>query len=908
MNTPDSEFSPLIKTKLYRPHLPVDLVPRPHLTAWLDERSYRPLTLVSAPAGYGKSTLISSWLDTCNYPHTWLTLDSQDNDLVVFLTYFLEAIRIIFPEAAQKTYNLLNAQTQPPVKSLAAHLANEINQLEKFFVLVLDDFEVIQNVAVHDFFNEFLLHPPRNFHLVICTRIDPSISIQKLRAQSLLTEIRAQDLRFTPDESYDFLQKVLGSTIEIRTAEELDQQSEGWVTGLRLAALALRHRVGKRSVEPNPIADNIYVTDYLMAEILEHQMPDTAEWMLKTSILGRFNAGLCEAVCREEQSTRTLPEGTPYLDGKRFLEWLVSSNLFSIPLDDYNRWVRYHHLFKDFLQSELSRQYNQTEITQLHVRASEWFGKQGLIDEALHHALEADDLSAAARLVEQNARLLLDNDQWHLLEKWVSRIPDSIIQVRPALLLARAWILFYHFALLEIPSILETVEMLLDEDEAAQPLLGEVDFFWGHHWFWQGQKSHSLPLFERALKRIPEDFQMARGHAELFWGVAKQMAGQKMQAVEALKKWLHDERTSHPIRQTRLLGSLVFIHFLSGELTEATLVAEQIRVIGEKHNNTYLKAWVSYLFGHAYFYWNDPKRASINFIRAVENRFFLHARAAIDSLVGLALTYQVLGDAKSANTTLIKLHDFAQEINNPAYVSIACSCQARISLLQGDLASAVHWIGMADLTIDTNIMFYWLEIPRITDCRVLIAQGTPASLNEATLKLKHYEQQNADENNIHQLIEIYLLETVAFQKQSQSELALAALERAITLTQPDGWIRPFSELGHEIIPLLTMHITQHGSSDYTHKLLSACQSHADTVISRSIQPPSEIIEPLTDREFEILNLLRERLTNKEIAAELFITIGTVQQHLNHIYAKLNVRGRRQAIAKATELAILTPHR
>lgn len=891
----------LIQTKFHRPTLPVDLVARSHLTNWLDERINSPITLVSAPAGYGKSTLISSWLDTCKYPHTWLTLDAGDNDLIRFLTYFLEAIRIIFPETVQKTQTLLTAQTQPPVKEFVINLINDINQLDEFFVLVLDDYEVIQNTAIHDFINDFLLHPLQDFHLVLCSRIDPPLSIQKLRAQNKLTEIRAQDLRFSVEESYRFLKNILGATVDMATAEELDQQSEGWVTGLRLSALALRHRVGKQQIDVKPTVNNKYVSDYLMAEILDSQRVVYAEWLLKTSILARFNADLCEAVCLDESLGSYQSEGAPALDGEGFLKWLVSSNLFSTPLDDHNRWVRYHHLFRDFLQTELADRYDQTAISDLHNKASEWFAEQGQVDEALHHALEAKELSAAAQLVEQNARTAIDSDQWYLLEKWIAQLPDSVIYERPLLMLAKAWMLFYHFALRDIPPLLETVETILDDDKAAQPLWGEIDFFWGHHWFWQGQIDHSLALFERALERIPKSFQVARGHAELFWGVANQMAGRKKEAILALKKWLHYEQIPHPIRQARLEGALIFIHFLAGELVEADQMAHNFLAAATKSKNAYATAWGSYLCGMVNYLWNDMEKAVHYFALAVEMRYNLHARAAIDSLAGLTLTYQALGHPDRAEATMALLLEFAQDTIDPVYISVAHSCQARLALSQGDQAFAVRWLQTSDLINDAGVMFYWIELSQITQCRVLIAEGTKTSLEEAMDLLQAYRQQNEDQHNIRQLIDILLLQVLIYNKQSKADQALATLAYVITLAEPGGWIWPFVEVGPELLPVLTLLIDQQGESEYIRKILAALKTGGDSDEGIPMISSPKLIEPLTNRESEILALLGERLTNKEIAAELHISVGTVQQHLNHIYAKLDVKGRRQAVTKATEL-------
>jgi LuxR family maltose regulon positive regulatory protein len=288
-----------------------------------------------------------------------------------------------------------------------------------------------------------------------------------LRAQGRLNEIRAQDLCFTQEEAHVLLQNMLGKTVDMAAVQSMEEQTEGWVTGLRLAALALRHRVGKQRIEVLPTPNNKYVSDYLMSEILDNQVASFSEWLLKSSILARFNPGLCEAVCLDERAELSQPEGVPQLEGEGFLKWLVDSNLFAIPLDDYNHWIRYHHLFREFLRTELGRRYGQTEISALHIRASEWFAQQGFIDEALQHALDAGDLLLAAQLVEQNGPALLDEDKWYVLERWLAQLPDDIIQQRAQLLLIKAWVLFYHFALRDIPALLESVEAILDVEAST---------------------------------------------------------------------------------------------------------------------------------------------------------------------------------------------------------------------------------------------------------------------------------------------------------------------------------------------------------------------------------------------------------------------------------------------------------
>jgi len=906
MSSSDLEGLPLIQTKLHRPLVPVDLVPRPQLTGWLDERRHRRLTLVSAPAGYGKSTLISSWLDFCNYPHTWLTLDEGDNDLSVFLKYFLEAIRIIFPDAANNTQALLAAPTQPPIKELAVTLVNEINQLDQFFVLVLDDFEFIQENLVHDFLNEFLLHPPRGFHLVLCTRMDPPLSIQKLRAQSQLTEIRAQDLRFSVEESVTFLEKMLGTTIDITTAKKMDQQSEGWVTGLRLAALALRHRVGNQRIEMIPAAHNQYVTDYLMSEILDSQEAIFSEWLVKTSVLERFNAGLCEAVCTGESEEASQSERDVQLDGAGFLKWLVGSNLFAIPLDDYNRWVRYHHLFRDFLQTELASRYDSAEIAALHARASKWFAQQGLIEHALQQALDGGDLSAAAQLVEQNRYMILRTGRWPLLGKWLDQLPDEIVQQRLGLLLAKAWVSNFQGTYEKIPPILQTIDGLLETETIEQALEGELDFFKALLLFWESQIDPSLELFRRAVERIPSANLGGRNEAEIYFATASQMAGQGEMVVRMYRQMLHNETSDGP-RKGYLLASLAFIHLFSGKLAMVYEVAQQMVAMGARTKNDIVEGWGSYLMGYMHYEWNDLETASHHFSQAVKKRYFLDINTPIDSYAGLIFSYQAMQQSDKANETMNLMLEFAQESNNPGHITLARSVQARLSLLQGDLLSAVRWLEMADISSDAGTMFFFLNLPRITQCRVLVAQGSETSLREATKKLQEYWQMCQATHNTPKMIEILLLQVLVHYKQELFDEALAALERAVNLARPGGYIRPFVELGLELVNLLDQLLRQGVAPDYIGQILAAFPSDAGLPEDKIINQQSQIdnlVEPLTNREFEILALLGERLSNKEIAAELYISVGTVQQHLNHIYSKLGVKGRRKAIAKATELDLL----
>ena len=454
-----NQFSDILRTKLYRPRYSGDLVQRPHLIKRLDARGQRPLTLVSASAGYGKTTLISSWLETCETPSAWLSLDEQDDDLVTFLTYFIAAIQTMFPATCQNTMALLNAATLPPLPVLGRSLINELDQLEPAFKLVLDDFHFILDKAVYDLLNELLRYPPRPLHLVVITRHDPSMLVSTLRARGKMIEIRSRDLRFTAVETAALLQQMLGVELDEATVANLTRKTEGWVTGLCLSILSLRHRDDlDRLLRSLPENLHLHVADYLMAEVVSGQPPAIQEFLMKTSILDWLNGPLCDVVAELDE---------PECNGQAYLEWLHNANLFTLPLSDQQGSYRYHHLFQEHLQNQLKRRYKPEEIASMHTRASTWFAKTGLVGEALRHALAVGDATVAADLVTKHRHELMNQERWRLLERWQNLLPREDVEKKVKLLLTQAWLMASKFRYEEIPPILERVEIILGGENAT---------------------------------------------------------------------------------------------------------------------------------------------------------------------------------------------------------------------------------------------------------------------------------------------------------------------------------------------------------------------------------------------------------------------------------------------------------
>jgi LuxR family maltose regulon positive regulatory protein len=430
----DATQTSLIRTKLHKPIILGNYVHRQRLLDQLDHHIQRPLSLVVAPAGYGKSVLVSCWLEASRSPSAWVSLDESDNDLRLFLSYFLAAVRTIFPDAGQKIKPMVKALKLPPVPVLATSLINELDQIEKPFILVLDDFHIIKDKAVIDLLSQFLSHPPKAIHLVLVGRRDPSLATSKMRARNLMIEIRTQDLRFNTLETESFLTQELGVRVDSSTAAVLSKKVEGWVTGLRLAALSMHHqaRVDPKLLEPQ--VDTQYVMEYLFTEVFSHQPSGITQYLIATSILNRFCGPLCEALC--VQGSEPVPGE---ISGWEFIAWLKKENIFLIPLDAENRWFRFHHLFQKLLFNQLKRRLGPEDIKVLYARASVWFAENGLIEDALKHALDGGDSATAARLVAEHGFDLVSEEQWLTLQRWLNLLPKYSFSKDLGLTILEAW-------------------------------------------------------------------------------------------------------------------------------------------------------------------------------------------------------------------------------------------------------------------------------------------------------------------------------------------------------------------------------------------------------------------------------------------------------------------------------------
>jgi len=894
----------ILRTKLYKPRISRDHLHRQHLMVWLDKWVIRPFTLVSAPAGYGKSSLLSCWLEISDLPSAWISLDENDNDFYTFLSYLLAAVQTLFPSAVENTKALLNAPSFPPMTTLVHGLINELDQIDQSFILVLDDYQAINDKTVHGFISEILQLPPESLHLVLSSRLDPPLGLASFRAKRQMGEIRIQDLRLSLKEIGAFLEKAICKPIDNKIIAALDQKLEGWVTGLRLAVLSLRNRPDLDNAITDLPLENRYLTDYLMSEVFINLPDETQSYLFATAILNRFCASLCDAVCITDSGSSECTMG-----GNNFLKWLETSDLFVVSLDEQGNWFRYHHLFQQLLLRRLKNQVTKEKISVFYSQASQWFADNGLIDEALHYALAGGDTLAAAQLVEQTRHIPLNEDKWNVLQKRLDRLPDKVIQQSPGLLMAKAWILNFQFALSAVPLLIEKI-MALGYEAINEDIKLEIDFFTGIFLFWEGKGESCLDLFRQLLEQIPVENTWLRNEAIVYFAVASQMAGQGEATMKIYQNKLYNI-TSQGTYALRLITSLVFIHLLSCELIKASDKARQFMEMAEKLNNQFAVTWAHYLLGIIHYQLYDLKRAIHHFSRAVENRYLLDVNANMDSYAGLIFSYQASHQPEKAIEVMKQMMAFARETINNEHMYLARSIQARLWLLQGNLEAAVHWQETIDFSADTGLMFFWLEVPRITQCRVLAAQGSEQGLCKAEEKLQEYLALNQETHNTLKIIEILLLLVMVFQKKGQTKKAVTFLYRAVALASPGNYICAFANPLIDIADLLKNLSLNSAAGQFTKRILSIfnlCEIIDDK--NKPDLEPWEINQtldhPLSRREFEILSHIAKGLSNKTVADKLFISPETVKKHSINIYKKFDVHNRQHAVLKAYELNFFKP--
>jgi LuxR family maltose regulon positive regulatory protein len=894
------EATAFLQTKLQRPRLGNDLVSRPRQMEQINRGLDRPLTLISAPAGFGKTTLLAAWLQGQDIASAWFSLDENDDELIIFLRYFISAIQRVFPEACNDILTLLNAPQLPPQNYFANKLVNEIAALPGDLVLVLDDYHFIHAEAIHQVLTTLIHNMPAQMHLMITTRKDPPFPLSLLRGRKQMLEIRAVDLRFTPEEAKVYLEGVLGEELDPNAVSLLTKRAEGWITGLRLAALSMRGQGDlKDSLDTLEGSSTFYVREYLFTEVLSRQTQDIQDFLLGTSILDRFCSELCDAVISASTS-------------QTLLEKLAQPNLFLIHLDMEHKWHRYHHLFRDLLRHRMNRTYRQEEIHELHRRASAWFGSKGMIEEALDHALAAEDMDGAVQLIETYRHKLLNNEDWFTLERWLNRLPDEVVRARPTLLLARAWTLELRYQIARIPPILQEVETLLIAENGVwkelheQDVRGEIDALKSLIYYLNDEGARALESASAALEHLSADHTFARSIAIIVLALAYHSTGQSKLALRKLNAFLAETRSETII--ARVLIGQIYIHMLQGDLSQAEHVLNQLQLVTDETRLTVSKVVAHWVLGRINYERNNLDEASKHFSLVFELRYSAQFIMVHDSMLALAMIDHVQELPENGASTLTDLRKYSHERGITGKLHEINSLEAHLALRSGDVGRAIQWAQSISSDISPSTLFF-LEIPIISKAQALITQGTDSSLQEAAQLLEELLGYTKAMHNTFQEIRILACLALAYQAQGRTKDALDALECSLKLALPGGFIRTYVDLGPQIAELLKQFAVRGFETDYILKILAAFSGQPQ--IGEKQRPGKaltndDLIKPLTRREREVLVFLGMWMSDKDIARELFISPRTVKKHNSNIYVKLGVKNRMQAVEKAKDLDLLRP--
>jgi ATP/maltotriose-dependent transcriptional regulator MalT len=900
----------LMQTKLSGPRKRNDLISRARLLERLHAGLIGKVTLVSAPAGFGKTTLIAQCLQSIDRPTAWLSLDEHDNESRAFVHSLTAALQSAFPDAFQGLASLFEAPRFPSVDYIVPLLINDLADLPDDLMLVLDDYHLIRTRDIHTLLDQLIEHLPSQLHLVLISRSDPPLPLAKWRAQGYLNDLRSTDLCFTREETEAFVSQELGSVVAHETAASLKEQTGGWIAVLRLAVLSLRN-----TADPAAFLERLHrypdhsIQRYLIEEVLAQLAPAVQELLVKASLLEQFCSELCVAILDNDTSLE-------YVQAS--LNWLERSNVFIIPLDDRQGWYRFHHLFQQLLQQRLQEKSSAEEFALLHRRASRWYAEQGLIDEALAHELEAGDALGATQLVEAHLLSAFAQQQFVTLERWLDMLPEDQIQGSPGLLFARVWILQIHGQLTDFPRLLTSAEQLLatrgssasnQEDSYFRILKALIALGWSFLQYHTGQAKASLESARSALAWLPPDRVDVASSVIQYMAWSYQACGQEevahLQLQQAMK-----EQSAHPITTARLFFSQAVVYLAAGKLHQVEHTARHLLQVAQEADLGVSQQFAHWLLGVVYYEWNQIDAAIYHFSVVIANQHEAHFWTVQDALCGLALAYQAQGSATQAQEISRGLLALVQEQHNMPQLMTAYAFCGRLALLQDKVEEAAHWLELAGEQEIRGPMLF-LEDPPITTAWMFLAQGDQVSVAHGQALLNTLLQHVESMHSTRKKIQVLALQGWAYDLQSRESEAVDVLEYALTLARPNGFIRTSADL--QALPKVLHELRKRRKSRpevdrnfdaYLQQILAAMNTGTEIPVSTEALLRQEGLEPLTDRELGILRLLERDFTNKEIARQLVITTGTVKVHIGNVYRKLSVNNRRAAVSLARALGLL----
>jgi len=874
-----------LATKLHAPQLRAQLVSRTRLIEQLNTDGGK-LTLVAAPAGFGKTTLVTAWLVGEKRPHAWLSLEERDNDATRFVTYLVAALQSLAPHIGQATLSALQNLQNPDPEAVIIPLVDEITSAGTSFILVLDDYHAITNPTIHEGLAMLVDHLPPQLHLILSTRADPPLPLPRLRARGLLTEIRADDLRFTHGEAATFLNKIMGLSLTPDDVSTLEARTEGWVAGLQLAALSLQKHTDQAGFVRALTGTHRYILDYLADEVLNRQPEDLRQFLYWTSILERLSGDLCNAV-------------TGRTDSQQILEALEAANLFIVPLDDERRWYRYHHLFGELLTHRFKAHISTQAVYDAHLRAAEWFREQGSLPDAIYHALCVEDFDYAAPLIEQAGMELLLKIEVRTLSGWLEQLPDALFQSRPWLNVIYAWMRYIQVAnpedLFPIEARLEQAEQQLERTDRPTELLGYMMALRAYIAQTRDDQTETVRLSHEALARLPEGNVVLRSILTMNLATTYLIRGEieparrYFEEAQALGKAAGNIFTVFVAR-----NHLATLAFEAGQVRQAeTMLLEAIRLATDPRGRLIAYVGLYYVeLAEIYREWNRLDEA----IDLLEKAYALRSQEQNDDLytISYIVWARVLGakgDIHGAMAKVDRIEQNLRERRATVYLPWLAAIKVLLHLLDGNLPAAQAWAeawGAKPVSAE-SLRRHPGEYA--TFVKVRLAEGKP----EVIPLLDQILEVHTFDRRMRRVIETRTLLAVAHARFGDERAALTHLEEALRLAKPEGYIRTFLDEGEPMAALLA----QCKPSTTRDALLGAFGPPVLRSTSYALHS-----DPLTDREIQILRLMAAGLSNREIADELYLTTSTIKWYSHQIYQKLGAKRRTEAVETARRLGVL----
>jgi LuxR family transcriptional regulator, maltose regulon positive regulatory protein len=891
-------FQGIITTKLHPPQVRANIVHRKRLFDKIDTTPTK-LVLVAAPAGFGKSTVVLDWLRTNRSTFAWLSLDESDNDPRLFYQYFLSALHTIRPTFGEKLIPVLKGSTVPSAETIMTHLVNELNAYQSAIKLVLDDYYFIEEREIHSALNFFLDHLPPNVQLIISTRVDPMLPLYRMRAKGELIEIRERDLRFTPDEAHDFF-GTLHIHLSLEDSGQLTARTEGWIAGLQLAAVSIQDVRNVKNFIDSFTGTNRYILDYLLEEVLNHQSKEVQSFLLQTSILKRFNADICNTI-------------TGGMNAQLILDFLERSNLFLIALDENREWFRYHHLFSELLQYRL-RQLYPGLIEELHHNASVWFEERGNIHDAINYALHIKNYERVAYLLDIYGTYFLSRSELSTLINYERKLPAGISSQYPRLLIAKAWALMLMHKAGDIDTALETAESLVNDH--ASRYASEVISFTKLHIATirafilrlRGNLRESLDASLNVLEEIPSSDVMIRGLLTFNVGRVYMKQGYAEKAIATLERAFGDNfNAKNYYVSMAILGQTGYLYSVTESLHKARQKLEESIAFADTKGLAGLPAagYIYYQLGRVLYHINEFDRALEILERAVKlGELGNEPDILCNALIISSRIYAIKGEHGKA----MELFSRAEGIEKSTHISLyeidIINERADLAFLLNDLEWVERW--MKEIEALQTPEFTVIDERRyLIMIRYLIQTD---EYDKAYTLINELRTRAQERGRHHILLQLDVFEAISLWARGKRKAALPVLAHGLEKASETGYTRVLLNIGQPLQSLVSIVRDEPSltlvARHYADALLALFTQLSSAEISTIPKFRQNLTEPLTEREQEVLYYISENYSNKELASTLFVSLDTVKTHLRHIYGKLGVNSRKEAVRRARELSLL----